>query len=74
MDDAYIVELTTRDMYGDPLEYFCYSCGQLRLSFCVHTTQRGSCGSKDIRLGECGSLNKEALKAEYAKNKETRVS
>jgi len=47
-----------------PSEYFCYSCGQLRLdlrgSKCC-----GNCGSVDLRRGDPGTLDKEALKKEF---------
>jgi len=49
----------------EPVEYFCYDCGQLRLSidsfdgFCKH------CGSANTVSGPVDSLDKEALKKEW---------
>ncbi len=45
-------------------EYFCHSCGQLRLCFETRASC-GNCGSVDIVSGEPGELDKEALKKAY---------
>ncbi len=47
-------------------EYFCYACGQLRLSL-VEADTCGLCGSSNILKGKPGELDKEKLKADYAK-------
>jgi ribosomal protein L37AE/L43A len=44
-------------------EYFCWNCGQLRLSFTELWTC-GNCGSIDIKKGDVGSLNKAKLLAQ----------
>lgn len=44
-------------------EYFCWNCGQLRLSFKELWTC-GNCGSLDIKKGAIGSLNKVKLIAQ----------
>lgn len=49
------------------VEYFCFSCGQLRLSCNGVRTNCGNCGSKDIKHGKVGSLDKEALKRQSGK-------
>lgn len=41
-------------------EYFCWHCGQLRLSFKELWTC-GNCGSLDILKGAVGTLNKAKL-------------
>lgn len=45
-------------------EYFCFECGQLRLSF-VDINTCGNCGSNQIRKATVGTLNKEKLKNEF---------
>ncbi len=49
-------------------EYFCFGCGQLRLSF-VDIDTCGNCGSKQIRKAAIGTLNKEKLKNEFSTSK-----
>ena len=49
-------------------EYFCFECGQLRLSF-VDENTCGNCGSKQIRKAKIGTLNKEKLKDEFRTSK-----
>ncbi len=44
-------------------EYFCFSCGQLRLSF-VEEDTCGNCGSNQIRKAVVGALDKAACKKE----------
>jgi len=48
-------------------EYFCNSCGQIRLSLKSEneTIECGNCISKDILKGEVGKLNKDKLKKSY---------
>ena len=48
----------------DPkFEYFCWNCGELRLSFKDRWTC-GDCGSIDIKKGSPGSLNRAKLVAQ----------
>ncbi len=46
-------------------EYFCFTCGQLRLSLNDDKTRCGNCGSVDLETGSVGELDKETLKREY---------
>lgn len=50
----------------DTSEYFCNHCGQLRLSFKHKADICGNCGSYDLITGETGTLDKDALKKEWA--------
>ncbi len=62
--------MTDETKYGKPYEYFCNSCGQLRLSYRPNTHSCTNCDSSDLVLGRTGYLDKDALKAEFArKNK-----
>lgn len=45
-------------------EYFCWGCGQLRLSF-ADVISCGHCGSEQITPGPVGSLDRESLKARW---------
>ena len=45
-------------------EYFCFGCGELRLSF-VDENTCGNCGSFKIRKAAIGTLDKEKLKKEF---------
>ncbi|HDZ15190.1 hypothetical protein LCGC14_2036110 [marine sediment metagenome] len=47
-------------------EYFCYNCGQLRLSIGVTSESCSNCGSLHILKGEPGKLDKKFLKKIYA--------
>ena len=49
-------------------EYFCFECGQLRLSF-VDNNYCGNCGSEQIRKAAIGTLDKEKLKNEFSASK-----
>ena len=49
-------------------EYFCFECGQLRLSF-VDIDTCGNCGSNQIRKAIIGTLDKEKLKNEFRTSK-----
>ena len=49
-------------------EYFCFNCGELRLSF-VDDNDCGNCGSKQIRKAAIGTLDKEKLKNEFCNGK-----
>jgi len=46
-------------------EYFCKKCHQLRLSLKDDKSCCGNCGSADIIVGDCGTLDKEALLKEW---------
>lgn len=46
---------------GNPTEYFCKRCKQLRLSCITDKSKCGNCGSTDIVHGEVGTLSKEQL-------------
>lgn len=46
---------------GPATEYFCLSCRQLRLSMIEDKTTCKFCGSTDLIIGPCGSLDKAAL-------------
>ena len=54
--------------FSDQFEYFCWSCGQLRLSLRGKDNFAqegcGNCGSHDCKVGEMGSLDKDALLVE----------
>jgi len=45
----------------EPVEVFCFDCRQLRLSFVVGNTNCHNCGSRVIKVGKLGELDKEAL-------------
>jgi len=51
---------------GNPYEYFCWGCGDLRLSLCddPHKTC-ANCGSFDIVVGRPMQLDKKALKKAF---------
>ena len=49
-------------------EYFCPSCGQMRLSF-VKEAKCANCGGVDIIKGDVGTLDLETLFAKYQKDK-----
>ena len=46
---------------GPKSEYFCCNCRRLRLSLCKDKSRCKNCGSKDIIVGPCDSLDKAAL-------------
>lgn len=50
---------------GIASEYFCWGCGQLRLSLIDDKTSCANCGSDDIERGIPGTLNKTELKREF---------
>lgn len=52
-----------------PFEYFCHSCGQLRLSLKNTLTTCGNCGSSDILEGSPGFLDKDGLKKQFKEGK-----
>jgi len=52
-------------IYLGKCEYFCKSCGQLRLSFERDPGQCGNCDSTKLIVGEVGCLNKNLLKSEW---------
>jgi len=52
---------------GKATEYFCFDCGQLRLSLISEKTKCKSCGSLNIITGECGELDKQKLKDDFVK-------
>jgi len=62
-----MVEVWQRIMLtkGEPVhEYFCYNCGQLRLSLCKKTVKCGNCNSPLIKTGAVNTLDKEKLLGE----------
>lgn len=48
---------------SEPREYFCRSCGQLRLCLVQGKADCGNCGSSDLVFGKPGELDKQALMA-----------
>jgi hypothetical protein len=50
-----------------PFEYFCNSCGQLRLCYNPGQDYCGNCYSKSIIVGEINTLDKDKLKSEWQK-------
>lgn len=58
MIEVLIVDLTR----CPPLEYFCRSCGQLRLAF-GSVSACGNCRGGDLVSGAVGTLDKDALKS-----------
>lgn len=46
-------------------EYFCYSCGQLRLSICGIFCKCSNCGGTKLLIGEPGELDKAMLKYDF---------
>lgn len=59
MTELYIVSPGQLD---SATEYFCFSCGQLRLSFIADKSKCKNCGSKDVKHSKPGTLDKEVLK------------
>ena len=53
------------DKAGLHTEYFCFDCGQLRLSLTEDKSKCKNCGSTNIITGEVGELDKQKLKKEY---------
>ncbi len=47
------------------VEYFCNSCGQLRLAFVAMPGCCINCGSANITIGPVDSLDKAKLKEEF---------
>ena len=56
----------------EPVEYFCYGCGQLRLSVREFDGFCTNCGSSQVVVGEPNSLDKDTLKKEYKDGKRTK--
>jgi DNA-directed RNA polymerase subunit RPC12/RpoP len=46
-------------------EYFCNTCGQLRLCLDSARTTCGRCASRNLLWGKPGELDKDKLKEEY---------
>ena len=47
--------------FGEPTEYFCTKCLQLRLSLIADKSHCRNCNSKEIIIGKVGTLDKSAL-------------
>jgi len=52
-------------MKSVPFEYFCNSCGQLRMSYIPDNNLCRNCGSANISKGELGELDKDKLKNDF---------
>lgn len=52
----------------EEFEYFCFDCGQLRLSF-ANINTCGNCESNQIRKATIGTLDKGKLKKDYISRK-----
>ena len=50
---------------GEPTEYFCTKCLQLRLSLIADKTRCGHCHTTEIIAGAVGELDKSALIRKY---------
>lgn len=50
---------------GEPTDYFCMNCGQLRISLLLDKSKCGNCGSTDIVTGAFGTLDEIKLRREY---------
>lgn len=50
---------------GKTTEYFCFDCGQLRLSLTNDKDNCLNCGNDNIKHAEPGTLDKEALKRQF---------
>lgn len=51
-------------------EYFCWTCGQLRLNATGLTAKKcRHCGGTDLTIGNPGELNKEELKRKFREKK-----
>ena len=60
------IYLITGSESYQPFEYFCNSCGQLRLAL-KEISKCGNCGSHNIIKGEVNSLDKDSLKNNFRK-------
>lgn len=60
-------DTVTGSEVGQPTEYFCTECHQLRLSLIADKSKCGNCGSKAIIAGHIRSLDKSALLKQYRK-------
>jgi len=58
---VYEFYIVPKDTVKKSSEYFCCRCRQLRLSLIADKSRCQNCGSKDIIVGPCGSLDKAAL-------------
>ena len=58
----------TDDIDNIPVEYFCCTCLQLRLSLRTDNVSCGNCKTDDIIVGAVGTLDKAALIKQYRKN------
>ncbi len=54
---------------GEPTEYFCRACCQLRLSLIADKSHCQNCGSENIITGAIESLDKAALRKQYGSKK-----
>lgn len=54
---------------GNPTEYYCNACNQLRLSLIDSKEICANCRSMDIITGKIGSLNKTILRKKYIQGK-----
>lgn len=54
-------------MTPTPREYFCNGCGHLRLCLDDAQVTCGNCKGTDLIWGRVNELDKDKLKAEYAK-------
>jgi len=49
------------DCDSNPIEYFCWGCGQLRYGWSGTPAVCGNCGCKKLITGHVGTLDKAAL-------------
>lgn len=59
------MDIVKEGVVGEATEYFCFNCGQLRLSLIKEKTLCKGCGSTNIIIGKCGELDKQKLKKEF---------
>ena len=59
------IKIVENGKHGPATEYFCYDCGQLRLTYTDKKSICMNCGSTNIVAGKVGELDKDALKKKY---------
>ena len=64
------MDISREGKAGEASEYFCFQCGQLRLSLISDKTKCMRCGSMDIVKGKCGELDKQKLKDDFNEPKD----
>ena len=59
------MDISFKGKSGEDTEYFCFDCGQLRLSRIKDKTKCYGCGSSNIKTGKVNELDKQKLKKEF---------